>query len=423
MQLTTGNSKNIPYLIGLVCIALALLVGLQLAWLGQSRQLLLEQFDQKAEMAIGKTLSDFNSKYQTNLEISNVKTCNDSDQCICIDIKDEVLTSISLPKLCSDLNCSLSCFGMGNQYSLDLTDNAANQSLAIESFDCSQVDLAAAAFPNTFTLGVNFPTKNQYLIKHMRFMVLSMIAVFLLMAFVLFWILRSLIHQKQITNNNIDFFNNTAHELKTPLTNISLALKLLGRRYDFIQDDAYVEIMDKETSKLKDHVDRVLYLSKMEMGQYQLNKKPISIKNVLNEVIADLKMVLDEKEGRIVLDMTSADFVVEGDYYHLGNVFKNLIDNSIKYSEKKPIIHISVIENQEGVKINFKDNGIGISKADQEHIFKKFQRVNTGDVRNSKGFGIGLSYVKTVIDMHRGMIKVLSEINQGSQFELFIPIK
>ncbi len=134
-----------------------------------------------------------------------------------------------------------------------------------------------------------------------------------------------------------------------------------------------------------------------------------------------MQLIVEEKKGTIQINFPSQDYHVHADYYHLSNVFKNLIDNALKYCERDPKIEITLTDEQDHIKLSFSDNGIGISKHDQNHIFEKFQRVNTGDVREAKGFGIGLSYVKTVIEMHKGLINVQSELNKGSQFELLIP--
>ncbi len=159
----------------------------------------------------------------------------------------------------------------------------------------------------------------------------------------------------------------------------------------------------------------------MESGEHRLKKEVLHVNDVLSEVVDNMQMRVQERNGTIRLELPDHEIEVLADYYHLSNVFKNLIDNALKYCNEDPVITISVMDDKDHVKVLFRDNGIGISKIDQQHIFEKFQRVNTGNIHEAKGFGIGLSYVKKVIEMHKGLINVQSELNKGSQFELLIP--
>ncbi len=210
--------------------------------------------------------------------------------------------------------------------------------------------------------------------------------------------------------------------MKTPLTNISLALKLLTKKHSAIEGDKYAEIIKAENSRLADQIERVLFLSKMENGEYQMEKETLDLKKLLTDVVEAMSLAVGERNGSIDLDLQGQDYQILGDSYHLSNVFRNLIDNALKYCDKEvPAIRISVSADNSHVKVIVADNGIGISAQDQCHIFEKFQRVNTGNVRQAKGFGIGLSYVKTVIELHKGLVQVKSELNKGSQFQLLIP--
>jgi len=115
--------------------------------------------------------------------------------------------------------------------------------------------------------------------------------------------------------------------------------------------------------------------------------------------------------------------MLEGDKFHLGNAFRNLLENALKYSKDAPIINIAIEKSKEGLTVQFQDNGIGIAKKDQKEIFEKYRRVNQGDVHNQKGFGLGLAYVKMIVERHKGMIKIFSDLNKGTRFDLFLPVK
>ena len=395
-------------------------MAFQINWLSTSKKLIEDQFDQKVNLAIGSALSDFNKVHQTKFDIEEFDECDPGDDCKYIEVGKEPLSKESQNELEAYLQSYMGCFGIDEKYSVDVFDSSCMAIPQSDNSFCCTVNPPNSANAE-FQLGVSFQSRDEYLYDKMKFMILSSILIFLLLSTVSFIILRALIRQKRITNNNIDFFNNTAHELKTPLTNISLALTLLGKKHDEIKEDRYAQIIRSENSKLSDQIERVLFLSRMENGEYELNKQSINLKELVREVVDNMKLIVEQKNGLIRIQFPKEDYIVQGDYYHLSNVFKNLIDNAIKYCEKDPVIDIKLKEEQNHIKVSFSDNGIGISKHDQNHIFEKFQRVNTGDVREAKGFGIGLSYVKTVIEMHKGLINVQSELNKGSQFELLIP--
>lgn len=412
--------NQIPFLFAFVCLGLVSLVAFQITWLTNSKVLIEEQFDQKVNLAIGSALSDFNNAHQTKFDVEEIACCDPDDDCKFIEVGKEPMSAESQWELEAYLKSYMECFGIDEKYSVGVFDTGCTIIADSEkSYSCSVNPPNSAN--QEFLLGVSFQSRDTYLFDKMKFMILSSILIFLLLATVSFIILRALIKQKRITSNNIDFFNNTAHELKTPLTNISLALTLLSKKHEAIKKDRYAEIIKAENTKLSHQIERVLFLSRMESGEYQLNKQKINLKELIHEVIDNMQLIIQQEKGVIKVDFPQEDYHVQGDYYHLSNVFKNLIDNSLKYCEKEPMIEIMLTEEDNHVRLSFSDNGIGISKHDQNHIFEKFQRVNTGDVREAKGFGIGLSYVKTVIEMHKGLIQVQSELNKGSQFELLIP--
>jgi len=407
--------KKVPILFSVLCFALAALMAFQIMWLFKSKRLIEEQFDQKVNMAIGGALTEFNKRHQTTLDPKDLKGCRSDESYMCLPRTH--ISNTERLELEESLQGYMACYGIDEKYSVEILESSCTKPKS--SYSCS-IGGPAGDDGGSY-LGVSFVGREDYLYDQMSPMILSSVVIFILLASVSFIILGALIKQKRITANNIDFFNNTAHELKTPLTNISLALKLLGKKHPGIEGDKYAEILKAENSRLSEQIERVLFLSKMENGEYTLEKEELDIKEVLQEVVEAMSLAVIEKEGSIELDLAAEDLKISGDRFHLGNVFRNLIDNAIKYCEKEPQIKISVKESNKHVQVTFSDNGIGISPQDQNHIFEKFQRVNTGNVRSTKGFGLGLSYVKTVIELHKGLVQVKSELNKGSQFHLLIP--
>ncbi len=242
------KTNKVPYLFGVVCIALMSLMVFQIIWLTNSRSLIEEQFDQKVNLAIGSALSDFNANHKTELDVNDVEACGEGELYKYFPVEKDFMTAENQIELTESLSSYMTFYGIDEKYSVEIFDNSCQ---ATEDSYCCSINANKKCKLNYY-LGVSFLSKNDYLFDKMKFMILSSILIFLLLASVSFIILRALIRQKRITKNNIDFFNNTAHELKTPLTNISLALNLLGRTHANIKEDKYAQIIKGESTKLSD---------------------------------------------------------------------------------------------------------------------------------------------------------------------------
>jgi two-component system phosphate regulon sensor histidine kinase PhoR len=214
------------------------------------------------------------------------------------------------------------------------------------------------------------------------------------------------------------------HELKTPISTIGLSSEMLLRN-DFTEEPErrkrYAEIIYKENKRLENQVERVLNVAKLDREKLNLNKEEISI----HELILDAKESFDinqlEKGGEVHLDLQATNDCASVDEVHITNVIYNLLENAVKYCTEIPTISIQTTSDSKGIYLNFTDNGIGIKRENQRMIFDKFYRVPTGNRHDVKGFGLGLYYVKLVIDAHNGSIHVKSAIGKGTTFKLFLP--
>jgi two-component system phosphate regulon sensor histidine kinase PhoR len=184
---------------------------------------------------------------------------------------------------------------------------------------------------------------------------------------------------------------------------------------------SYVNMIRDENKRLGVLVENVLRTSIFEHGQMKLKHQRFDLHDCIRTVIANIEIQVKNKQGRIITRFESVNPVIWGDPLHITNVIYNLIDNAIKYSETQPVVEIATRDEEHGVAISFKDNGIGISKENQGKIFDKLYRVPTGNIHNVKGFGLGLSYVKGVLEKHGGTVDVMSELKKGSTFTIHIP--
>lgn len=275
-------------------------------------------------------------------------------------------------------------------------------------------------------LSIFFPNQNKYLLRTM-WLLLTISAMFILVIIFSFsFTVSTIIRQKKVSEIKNDFINNMTHELKTPISTISLACQALSdpdiKTREGIVDN-YINVIADENKRLAMVVENVLRTAVMDKGELKLKIVDIDVNQVVDQVLHNMKIQLEQRGGQFITDLKAMHTLVQADKIHLTNVVFNLVDNALKYTEKIPLIKVGTRNESDGVVVYVEDNGIGISKENQKKIFDKLYRVPTGNIHNVKGFGLGLSYVKAIIDKHNGWIKVKSELNKGSRFEILIPHK
>ena len=228
-------------------------------------------------------------------------------------------------------------------------------------------------------------------------------------------------NQKKTTQIKTDFINNMTHELKTPIATIGLACEALSDSTIKLENKSKVKFLStikSENERLGNLVEKVLQSSVSQEGNPELKLEIFNIEEVIEKAIKTIHLSYNKKKGKITTDFMAQNKLMEADKFHITNVIHNLLDNSQKYSINPPIVSISTRDVIGGLIIRIKDNGIGIARENQKRIFDKLYRVPTGNVHNVKGFGLGLSYVKTIIDLHGGKIMVESKLNTGSVFSI-----
>ncbi len=233
-----------------------------------------------------------------------------------------------------------------------------------------------------------------------------------------------ILRQKKLSEITHDFINNMTHELKTPISTVSLACEAMQDpdiRLMPSQVGRYLKIIQEENDRLGQQVEKVLQIAVLDKGEFQLAIEPIDIHTAVVQAIKHISMQVENRGGKIETNFTAQPAQIEADEAHLVNIILNLLDNANKYSLNTPQISIKTYSNTQGIFIEIKDQGQGMRRETLKKIFDKFYRVPTGNLHDVKGFGLGLSYVKNMLDAHKGTIQVKSELFKGSTFTVFLP--
>ncbi len=276
----------------------------------------------------------------------------------------------------------------------------------------------------TYYFGIRFPSKTLFILNTMNIWFVSSLVLFTAVIF-FGYAIYVILKQKRLSEIQKNFINNMTHEFKTPISTIGISARVLSEE-EISKDPErfinYANIISDQNKRLEHQIDKVLQLARIETNKFKLKKEEIDLHELIQEVTAGFKHSVEENKGSVSLILEANHSLVVGDKHHISNVLYNLLDNAIKYCNGKPEIEISTITDNHSIVLSVSDNAIGIEKQYLKKIFNKFFRVPTGDIHNVKGFGIGLNYVKNVIDSHKWQITVSSEIGKGSTFSIKIPV-
>ncbi len=292
-------------------------------------------------------------------------------------------------------------------------------------------ELKANLFPNDLIgnvnyLMVNFPSERSYLVKQIWVTLATSIVFILIIVGCFAYAINIIFRQKKLSEIKNDFINNMTHELKTPIATVALACEMLGEndiKADEKSMNRYLGMIRDENQRLSNQVEKVLQSALLDKDIFKLKLESIRIHELISTTVDKANVNLTSCHGQLNLQLNATKDELVGDSHHLTNVLHNLIDNAIKYSRESPQVIISTTNVIKGTIVSIADKGIGMSKDQLKRIFDKFYRVPTGDLHDVKGFGLGLSYVKKVIELHGGSVQVESQLQQGTTFKIFLPFK
>jgi two-component system phosphate regulon sensor histidine kinase PhoR len=279
-------------------------------------------------------------------------------------------------------------------------------------------------FTKSNYLLIHFPEKNKHIYRSILVLLVGSILFTLIILITFSITIIIILKQKKLSEIKSDFINNMTHEFKTPIATISLAVdsinnpKVIKEKKNILY---YTGIIKEENQRMNSQVENVLQMSLIDKKDMELNKQMTDIHELIIKAIKNINLQIEQRKGKIEVFLEAENFHFLLDKIHFTNVLFNLLDNANKYSTVSPKIIVRTKNNNNGIIISVEDNGIGMSKETQNKIFDKFYRVSTGNIHNVKGFGLGLSYVKAIVNACKGNITVKSEQGKGSRFEIFLP--
>lgn len=293
-----------------------------------------------------------------------------------------------------------------------------------------QTDFRTRLFPSDrlaarSSLAVFFPERSVYLWKQMSVLVLTNLIFIAVIVAVFIYAVRVMLTQKRFAARIVDFINNMTHEFKTPISTVALACEAIMRP-DVIQQPErigkYSRMILDENQRMRHQVEKILQMAVIEEGDYEIKPTEIDLHQIIRKAVDGISLQIENRKGKMSCELAANHSLIQGDNLHLTNIINNLLDNAIKYSPDAPEVAVTTANEGNEIVIAISDRGMGIAEADQKAVFEKYYRVHSGNVHNVKGFGLGLSYVKMMVEAQGGSIHLESQPGAGTKIELRFPV-
>ena len=414
------RKKKIVYIIAISAFSLVGLVILQISWIMHAAKLKESQLKHRMTLAsyrVGERLS----REKTTIDALSQKLDENGGKKLIIHMDGAEYSTID-----SIIKSEFRYHHLDLDYKFQVVDRDHYKyaSTCQTSIQGHSICLDDVIETQRGELRIAFLNINEYIFTQMGSMLTASFIFISLVIACLVMTIKTIWKQKRMSEMTSDFINNMTHELKTPISTISLASNML-RRNKIVDNKEkiihYSGVIHEENGKLQNQVEQVLRIAKIEKGEFKLQKEKANINELVQEAIKSFELQIKSRNGKIRCYFNTIKQDIVADVNHLTNVISNLIDNANKYSPDQPEITVSTYNWDRGVVISVEDKGIGMSKDKQKYIFNKFYRVPTGNIHDVKGFGLGLAYVKMMIDAHKGQINLNSELGKGSRFDIYLP--
>ena len=410
----------------LTTVAIASMVGLlviQVNWLMESIRMQEAIFAKGVNMALSKTAQNMAEDEALN---SAMLSSIEKDSLI---NSQEVFTQNIISRLDSTVQKELEFYHINLDFHFLLINGEDTLSLKptakVKNGELFHQTFKSPDPESSIDLAIHFPGRSSFIAKRIGVMFVASVLLILFNLICVVLILGYYLKERSFAEHVKDMIGNLTHEFMTPISSISLAGNMIFNRSQKLGDHTisqFATAIKEENKKLQRQVDRLLQLAAVENSGFDYNKSPVDIHNLINEAITSMSFQLKQNEVEVECSFQAGKAVVSADSMHIVNVFMNLMSNSIKYSVSKPFIRFETLNTDNKIQILVIDKGIGIPSREHKRIFEKYYRISTGNMHNTKGFGIGLYYVKTVVKAHQGVISVKSKPDEGSIFSIILPV-
>lgn len=417
------NRKTFRLVVVLGAIAIIGIVLIQIYWVRQLFNIQEEQFDVSIKVALTKVaeqMYEFNQSTLPNESTVNQRASNyyvvNINDVIDANVLEHFLTTefekrnLDLDFEYSIYDCSSDKMVYGDYISFSNKQEKPPKLTELPKYD-----------EFIYYFGIYFPTKSTYLISKMQIWIFSSFVMLIVIAFYAY-ALFVMMKQKRLSEFQKDFIDNMTHEFKTPISTISISADVLSQP-EIVQKPEklqnYATIIKSEAGRLNNQVEKVLQMSKIEKDTFELKKEKLDLHKIVKNALANLEGGFKQKNCQIEQKLLAKKSFIEADKVHLKNTIYNLLDNALKYSKENPKIILQTQNQKNKLILSISDNGIGMDKTMQKRVFDKFFRVPTDNIHDVKGFGIGLNYVKTIVEAHGWEIELESKLGIGTTFKIY----
>jgi two-component system phosphate regulon sensor histidine kinase PhoR len=417
------NKSLKNYIAWATLIMLGILLFLQIRWIDYSVRFQEKVFKNSVDLALNKTIANLNNDQMV---------CSAMRECMgCGEVKSDsmMLTPGVWEQIRASIDSELAVYQIETAYDLFITRHSQDTirsgpvNLVLKKGTCYAQSLREVLQTSGYELVVRFPGRAGFFTNEAGLMLISSVILILLIIVSIFQLVRLYRNELRLSENIRELINNVTHEFRTPMSSIALASNLIRKGRDSGNSDKireYGDLIYRENQKLQRQVDSLLDLAAVEWEEFEYIRKPERMKELAEDALQSVKMMVEECHAVVTTDFSEND-TVNADRVHITNALVNLLTNALKYSPGRPEIQIVTRVTGKLVFTMISDKGTGIPRRYQKYIFDKYFRVPTGDVHNIKGFGIGLSYVKSVVEAHGGRVNVASDPGKGSTFTLIMP--
>jgi two-component system, OmpR family, phosphate regulon sensor histidine kinase PhoR len=420
------NNRTIQRIVLLGALAVILVIASQTYWVMQDYNLKMRDFDRSVNIALQNVAQQLSNVNQTALPSQKLITRSSSNT-YAVNVNSQINASnldFFLRKyfeenaLNEDFDYAIyDCHDERMMYGKYVSYTSSKDSLKVEK-DFAKLDDA------TYYFVVRFPKRASSILSNMS-LTLVFTAISLLTVIFFIYSLTVILRQKRLSELQKDFINNMTHEFKTPISTIKVAADVFASTPSVSSDPRlarYAQIIREQNNRLNTQVEKVLQLTRIDRNTLDLNKEIINVHELLGTILPAMQVKIEEKDGNLTQNLAAAQPYIKADTLHLTNIIHNLLDNAVKYSKDgKPDIEVRTEDNGKNIRLVIADKGIGIDKEHQKKVFFRFYRVPTGNIHNVKGFGLGLFYVKNIIQAHNWQVELDSELDKGTTITMEMP--